>query len=170
MSTAHLPPATDLSYADFGRRFRGWFVDVIISFALMLVFVFIVIRPCMIALMMPAGATRVDARSLWAAMDPSHKALVLLMWAATTWSPPCLYYALLESGQRSATIGKRVVGLTALRSDGTRVSFLRAATRFSIKWALALFPFGFITVLPIFSSRSQGLHDRLSDVVVVHRR
>ncbi len=65
--------------------------------------------------------------------DLSQKAGVLLLFFATAWIPSGLYYALQESGARQATLGKRILGLVTVRIDGTRVSFIRAATRYFVK-------------------------------------
>jgi uncharacterized RDD family membrane protein YckC len=54
--------------------------------------------------------------------------------------PVTLYFALLESSAWQATWGKRKLGLRVIRTDGARLSFLRALARTGVKfipWELA---------------------------------
>ena len=68
----------------------------------------------------------------------------------------------------STTLGKRAINAYVLRPDGSKVSALRAFGRWLayIPSALLLFV-GFLIVA--FREDKQGLHDRLSDTVVVYR-
>jgi uncharacterized RDD family membrane protein YckC len=169
VSTQNDPSAeTSLIGAGVGRRITAGLLDLAVSIALIFAFVFVVVRPIMIALLVPEGAGPVDPRLLWAAATPSTKAIVILLFFASTWIAPGLYYAFLESGSRQATLGKRALDLVALRSNGNAISFLRATGRFYVKTVITWIPGGFITLLPMFGKR-QGLHDWLTSVVVVHR-
>ena len=138
----------------------------------MLIFVFVVVRPIMIAVLVPEGvpAGPPDPRALWAAAGASQKAVVLLLFLVSAWVPSGLYYAVLESSSRRATLGKMALDLVTVRADGDRVSFLRAAARYFVKAFVAFFvPFGFVAILPLFGARRQAAHDWATGVVVVRR-
>lgn len=54
--------------------------------------------------------------------------------------PVLLYFAVLESSRRQATVGKRALGLRVSRVDGRRISFERGLARNGLKlipWELA---------------------------------
>lgn len=73
-----------------------------------------------------------------------------------------LYYAAFESSHHKATIGKRLLGLKVVDLEGNSISFLRAACRYTIH---AILRIGFI--LMFFTKKKQGLHDKLTKVVIV---
>jgi len=147
-------------------------IDAIACVLSAFVFAFVVARPIIIAVLVPEGAPpgRLDPRTLWAAADASQKAVVLLLFFASAWIPSGLYYAVLESSSRRATLGKMVLGLVTVRTDGSRVSFLRATARYFVKAVVGfLVPFGFVAMLPLFGTRRQGAHDWVTGVVVACR-
>jgi len=79
-----------------------------------------------------------------------------------------LYFALMESSARQATLGKSLLGLAVTDTSGRRISFLRATGRHFAKILSAIILFiGFIMVA--FDARKQGLHDKLADTLVVQR-
>lgn len=79
-----------------------------------------------------------------------------------------LYYALLESSETQATLGKLAVGLAVTDIAHHRISFARATGRHFAKWiSMALFCIGFIMIA--FTAKKQGLHDMLADTLVVKR-
>jgi uncharacterized RDD family membrane protein YckC len=77
-----------------------------------------------------------------------------------------LYFAVLESSPLQATFGKKILGLRVTDDCGNRISFLRACGRYLGKIVSAfIFMIGFIMVA--FSSRKQGLHDKMANCYVV---
>src|SRR5712671_1500418 len=122
---------SDLSYAAFHQRLGAYLIDAIVCVLLALVFVFVVVRPILIAVLVPEGASpgRMDPRALWAAADASQKAAVFLLFLVSAWVPAGLYYAVMESSSRRATLGKMALELLTVRTDGSKVSFLRATAR-----------------------------------------
>lgn len=79
-----------------------------------------------------------------------------------------LYFALLESSERQATLGKMVIGAKVVDEKGDRISFINATGRFFAKILSGLILFiGYIMVA--FDSRKQGLHDKLADTFVVYK-
>ncbi|MBU1920248.1 RDD family protein [bacterium] len=86
-------------------------------------------------------------------------------WIVTT-AIAWLYYALLESSAKQATLGKMAVGVIVTNEDGKRISILRATGRHFAKWISAIILcIGFIMVA--FTEKKQGLHDMLADTLVI---
>ena len=80
-----------------------------------------------------------------------------------------LYFALLESSERGATIGKMAVGLRVVTDQGGRLSFLNATGRYFAKILSAIILLiGFIMVA--FTERKRGLHDMIAGTLVVKNR
>ena len=80
-----------------------------------------------------------------------------------------LYFALLESSERGATVGKMVMGLRVVTSDGQRLSFMNATGRYFAKILSAIiFCIGFIMVA--FTDKKRGLHDIIAGTLVIKTR
>ncbi|WP_347156419.1 RDD family protein [Pontibacter chitinilyticus] len=77
-----------------------------------------------------------------------------------------LYYTLLESSPKQATIGKFTLGLKVTDIRGRRVSFAQANLRYFSKVASVItLCFGFLLLLT--TRRSQMLHDYMARTVVI---
>ena len=82
--------------------------------------------------------------------------------AAITW----LYYALMESSAKQATVGKMALGIIVTDLEGRRIGFGKATGRHFAKILSALIlGIGFLMVA--FTQRKQGLHDILAGTLVV---
>lgn len=80
-----------------------------------------------------------------------------------------LYFALMESSERGATLGKMALGLRVVTSDGQRLSFLNATGRYFAKIISAIILFiGFIMIG--FTDRKRGLHDMIAGTLVIKAR
>ncbi|MBM3644016.1 MAG: RDD family protein [Alphaproteobacteria bacterium] len=80
-----------------------------------------------------------------------------------------LYFALLESSERGATLGKMAMGLRVVSSEGQRLSFLNATGRYFAKFlSVIILGIGFIMVA--FTDRKRGLHDIVAGTLVVKSR
>lgn len=80
-----------------------------------------------------------------------------------------LYFALLESGNMQATVGKRAMGLVVTDESGNRITFLNATGRYFAKILSAiLLLIGFIMVG--WDKRKQGLHDKLAGTLVIYQQ
>jgi uncharacterized RDD family membrane protein YckC len=79
-----------------------------------------------------------------------------------------LYFSLMESSKRQATLGKLALGIQVTDMDGKRVSFGKATGRHFGKFisALILF-FGFF--MAGWTEKKQGLHDMMAGCLVVVR-
>ena len=80
-----------------------------------------------------------------------------------------LYFALMESSPKSATLGKMALGLMVLDTDGYPISFGQATGRYFGKILSALPCYaGFITAF--FNEKKQGWHYSMANTVVVDTR
>jgi uncharacterized RDD family membrane protein YckC len=77
-----------------------------------------------------------------------------------------LYYALMESSAKQATLGKMAMGIIVTDLEGSRIGFGKATGRYFAKILSALIlGIGFLMVA--FTQRKQGLHDILAGTLVV---
>ena len=97
----------------------------------------------------------------WEHYDPTFNLVSLVIgW---------LYFALLESSERGATVGKMVMGLRVVTSDGQRLSFMNATGRYFAKILSAIILcIGFIMVA--FTDKKRGLHDIIAGTLVIKTR
>ena len=94
-------------------------------------------------------------------IDPT----VNLLSLAVAW----LYFALMESSERGATVGKMAMGLRVVTGDGKRLSFMNATGRYFAKILSAIiFCIGFIMIA--FTDRKRGLHDMIANTLVIKTR
>jgi uncharacterized RDD family membrane protein YckC len=97
----------------------------------------------------------------WEHYDPMANVISLVIW----W----LYFALLESSPRGATVGKMAMGLRVVTGSGQRLSFLNATGRYFAKIVSGIIlGIGFIMIA--FTDRKRGLHDMIADTLVIKTR
>ncbi len=70
----------------------------------------------------------------------------------------------------ATTVGKRAFGLYVVRTDGSRVGFVRALARHVVTALSANLTLGFIFLVVLFREDRRGVHDLLCDTVVIRRR
>jgi uncharacterized RDD family membrane protein YckC len=108
----------------------------------------------------PASFSPLESTDALASME-----MLELVSLVVTW----LYFALMESSARGATVGKMAVGLRVVTDQGQRLSFLHATGRFFAKFVSTVLLFiGFIMVA--FTDRKRGLHDMIAGTLVVKVR
>lgn len=138
----------DVEYADAGRRFVAYIIDL---------FAFSVLAGIVGAIF---GLVLVAMDSDAEFGDVAYAIAHIISIVAVA-----LYYCISESSDAMASPGKRAMGLQVRREDGTQMSFGRALIRFLCESATAPF------LLPLaaiwFTDRRQTLHDILSRTVVV---
>lgn len=77
-----------------------------------------------------------------------------------------LYYALMESSPKQATIGKIVLGISVVDLTGNRISFGRATGRYFAKIISGIIlSIGYI--MAAFTAKKQALHDILASTLVI---
>jgi uncharacterized RDD family membrane protein YckC len=80
-----------------------------------------------------------------------------------------LYFALMESSERGATVGKMAMGLRVVTDKGQRLSFPNAIGRYFAKIISAIILcIGFIMIG--FTDRKRGLHDMIAGTLVIKTR
>ena len=144
-----LPAGGDV-YAGFWKRFAAFILDYII------VVVLAALAGGAIGVMYGVGA---GAPSDEAASGLGALAGLLVWW---------LYYALMESSGKQATLGKMALGIRVVDREGNAVSFGRATGRNLGKFLSGmLMAIGYL--MAGFTARKQALHDILAGCLVVNR-
>jgi len=77
-----------------------------------------------------------------------------------------LYFTLMESSSKQATLGKMALGIVVTDEQGKPISFLRANARYWSKILSALC-FGVGYFMAAFTARKQALHDLIASTLVV---
>ncbi len=79
-----------------------------------------------------------------------------------------LYYAIMESSGKQATLGKLALSLKVTDLNGNKISFARATGRHFAK-IITDFTFGIGYLMPLFTEKKQTLHDMIAGCVVVKK-
>ncbi len=77
-----------------------------------------------------------------------------------------LYFSLMNSSSRQATVGKMILGLKITDTDGRRINFGRALLREMAK-ILSGFLFMIGYIMAAFTEKKQALHDIIASTIVV---
>ena len=77
-----------------------------------------------------------------------------------------LYYAMMESSKKQATLGKMIMGIKVTDLYGQKISFGKATGRYFGKILSGLI-LGIGYIMVAFTEKKQALHDILSNCVVV---
>lgn len=88
--------------------------------------------------------------------------------AAAAALPAWLYFALQESSEAQATVGKKLVGIRVTDSAGRRLTFGQASIRYVIKAVVTLVPLGAIVSAIVMAAddRARAIHDRAAGTLV----
>ena len=145
---ARPPGSTPVGYGGFWIRVVAYIID-----AILISLVFGVVTSIF-------GIRYINMDDL-SQIDPTTNLLSLVI----AW----LYFALLESSERGATVGKMAMGLRVVSNDGKRISFMNATGRYFAKILSAMiFCIGFIMIA--FTDRKRGLHDMIASTLVIKTR
>lgn len=138
-----------VKYAGFWKRFAEYFLHMIIVGSVAWVVSFVI--GFIIGLMF-AGSFESELLILF--LVP---VILILDW---------LYFALMESSSKRATLGKMALGIIVTDLEGKRISFGRATGRFFSKILSGIIIYiGFIMVP--FTDKKQGLHDMIAGTLVI---
>jgi uncharacterized RDD family membrane protein YckC len=100
--------------------------------------------------------------------DPQNFPVLVLgsiLEISTTW----LYYALLESSSKQATVGAMALGFFVTDLENKRISFARATVRcFGMILSVVTFGIGFL--MCAFTEKKQCLHDMIAGCLMNKRR
>ena len=156
------PPVWDARPAGHATGYGGFWIRVVAYFldGLLLTIAFGIIATVVGVNLIPADPAKMDPAEMMAGMGTFQLIALVVTW---------LYFALMESSARGATVGKMVLGLRVVDDQGNRISFLRATGRFFAKILSGLILYiGFLMVA--FTDRKRGLHDMIAGTVVVKTR
>jgi uncharacterized RDD family membrane protein YckC len=108
----------------------------------------------------PAAEIDTMAPGFWTAYFTTLGVSFVISW---------LYFALMESSSRQATVGKLAVGVVVTDLNGERISFARATGRYFAKILSGIILLiGYIMIA--FTERKQGLHDIIAGTLVYKTR
>jgi uncharacterized RDD family membrane protein YckC len=156
------PPVWDARPAGLPTGYGGFWIRLVayIIDGILLSIAFSILAAIVGIDLIPADPAKIDPL-----VFISQMGTVQLVALVVTW----LYFALLESSPRGATVGKMALGLRVVDEQGNRISFLRATGRFFAKYISAVILFiGFLMVA--FTERKRGLHDIIAGTLVVKTR
>ena len=146
-------------YAGFWRRAVAFILDsLIVSIPVALIFgPMVAVETLSMGLTNPTNISPTQAGLLGFTMLSWQVISLVAMW---------LYFALLESGKKQSTWGKRLLGIKVVDVNGGRISFARATGRFFSKMiSYIIFYIGFI--MAAFTGRKRALHDMIAQTYVV---
>jgi uncharacterized RDD family membrane protein YckC len=170
LSTSHLYAPTrgelrdfeeydELELAGRGARLGAFFLDCIIA-ALMIY--------------VPALVVLAAAGSIDAAFDPAAATLDVSLLGVAGLMCLCGFIAwvwitALLVARNGQTVGKRLVDIKVVRSDGSPASLGRIFwLRNVVNWLLSVIPlYGLVDLLFIFGVRHQCIHDLVADTIVI---
>jgi len=124
------------------------------------------------------GAVIIDGILLWMAEMIIFRSIAFRMFVFTPeamvktyfWSILIgwLYFALMESSNKQATLGKMLIGIKVIDLEGNRISFGKATARhFSKIISGVILAVGYI--MAGFTQRKQALHDIIAGTLVVKK-
>lgn len=145
-------------YAGFWERFAAHFLDNFLVSIVVYGLIFVILLVIGVGVSADAGNFSEDSLGIAGLLAIVAVAIVI----------PWLYFALMESGEGRATLGKRALGLVVQRQDGERIGFGRATGRHFSKMLSSIMMIGYL--MQPFTARKQALHDLITDVVVVRQR
>jgi uncharacterized RDD family membrane protein YckC len=143
------------SYAGFWKRFGAVIIDSILLSIVSGICIAIIISVLGGAMIFSGGESVLSYGIL---MGVSIYALGFII----NW----LYFTLMESSTKQATLGKMALGIVVVDDQGNRISFARANGRYWSKILSAMFLcIGYI--MAGFTAKKQALHDLIASTLVV---
>lgn len=153
---------TSVQYAGFWKRFLAYVIDAI----LLSVVYFVVLVPVIglfgLGAMTQAEDPAAAEGMIMATVGAYFVVVVLLMIAG--W----LYFALMESSSKQATLGKLALSIKVTDVNGSRISFAKATGRYFGKIVSGMILYiGFL--MAGFTEKKQALHDIMAGCLVVSK-
>jgi uncharacterized RDD family membrane protein YckC len=152
-------PATP-EYGGFWRRFWSYVIDRFILGVVFLPVGFMVLVPMMATESVGWTDTDLPAETITALLGAVLTVAFLALLGS--W----LYYALMQSSSRQATLGQLALGIRVTDLEGRRISFARASGRY-FATVLTGLTFGIGYLIMLFTARKQTLHDLVAGTLVV---
>ena len=149
------PPGSTTIYAGFWKRFGAYIIDEIILSTVGIIV--LLVFGGMIGLSMEMSGVDEDV------IAPIVVLNIIAVDTILNW----LYFTILESSSRRATLGKMALGIAVSDMYGRRISFMRANARFWSKIISGLF-LGIGYIIAGFTERKQALHDLIAGTLVIN--
>jgi uncharacterized RDD family membrane protein YckC len=150
------PNVNEMRYAGFWIRFAAYLIDYILT-----TFAAFVIG---MILGFALGAIMASQNATTTQIELTAQFMGQIVGIIVGW----LYYALMESSSKQATLGKIVVGLKVTDLNGNRISFGRATGRFFGKILSGIILLiGYLMVL--WTEKKQTLHDMMAGTLVLQK-
>lgn len=153
-----------VSLASFGKRLLAFLIDFIIVIVLSLVIFFLIVKPL--------GIFDLENYQFGENIVKGAFDIVMVLSVLFLILPLCLlvgflYDFLMISFSNQSTIGKKLMKLKVVKTDGTPLTLFAILTR-----TVAKFVTGFIFILLwlicLFTDQNQTLHDKIAGSVVVN--
>ncbi len=160
-SAASVYPAT-AQYAGFWRRFAAYLIDGLIVGAVWTVIYYGLMGAGVLSMPEMADEEDIGPYIGWMIRYSliSNGIMIFLQ---------TLYFAIMESSSKQATLGKMVLGIVVTDTDGKRISFGRALGRNLAKIISQIILFiGYLMIA--FTEKKQGLHDIMANCLVVMKK
>ncbi|MFF2484384.1 RDD family protein [Paenibacillus sp. NPDC058071] len=147
-------------YAGFWKRFCAFMIDTFVLYAILAVSSVIILFLIGVA---------VDQEEMGRTIPPVVRVLGFILAFGILLVPVWLYFALMESSPKQATLGKMALGIIVVNKDMERITFKRATGRFFSRYLTEMtFSVGYI--MAAFSKEKQALHDMVASTYVVNKR
>lgn len=131
-----------MGYANFFQRLGAFVIDNLI--------ISVVLIP---AFLLEQGASSVGR---------GGRNIIFLLYLLVGW----LYFAMQESSEKQATVGKRVLSIKVTDFNGNRLTFGNATGRFFGKLLSGMI-YGIGFLMAAFTKQRQALHDKMANTYVV---
>ena len=151
------PYALVVPFAGFWIRFAAWFIDSLVTFVGSLVIGVLV--------GLVAGALIVALGGSSDSISNVAQVVARVLAIVGAW----LYFSLLHSSSKQASLGQMALGLSVTDYAGRRLGWGRASGRYFASLLSGLI-FGIGYLLIAFTERKQALHDLIAGTVVVQAR
>lgn len=159
-----------MTYAGFWKRFAAYLIDALI----LGVASWIIILPVLGLIGIGASSMEYTEEDMMTMDDEAAAGLAaamigasMMLWiviGAAGW----LYFALMESSSKQATLGKMALSIIVTDINGNRLTFGRATGRYFGKILSGLILYiGFI--MAAFTEKKQALHDMIAGCLVVNK-
>ena len=135
--------------ASFGARFGAYIIDAIVGNIAAFICAFIIL-----VIIASAGGTSKDGL----------QGIGSLVGLVTVW----LYYALMESSSKQATVGKLACGLVVTDMQGQRIGFGQASGRY-VSMIVSFLTLGIGFLMCAWTERKQCLHDMMASCLVLKK-
>ncbi len=157
-----------MAYAGFWKRFAAYLIDSLI----LGVASWIIILPVLGAIGLGMESMEYSEEMMMDEEAAAGMAAVLVGGMMMVWGvilvAAWLYFALMESSSKQATLGKMALGIIVTDMNGGRLTFGRATGRYFGKILSGMIMMiGYI--MAAFTERKQALHDMIAGCLVVNK-